>query len=325
MASYVYYETLAIVIPAILLGLTFITSVVVIVYGCCDIGRALCGAPFFDHIVARMNNFFMAEFEDKKRKANSKGQANHEQQTRENENEQQTREKENEQQTREKENEQHTDREEHYSLYGVQVNDCLIHYLFTIFMTVIGASFAIFWNTFITDEFYGCDSSKDCFPMYVRNRTLIQYEPIRDNCMEYINDENIIVICYQLAFKYAEGIGDGGGFMFAMQVMVNLLVYATIGVQIIIPKNCCSGCNTFWSLTTVWLFQFVITVLIPLFLLIEPEVLTTIDTPQRQIQFATYMMMNIILLPLIPVTTCGIRYEEYNEAYESTPPRDCKC
>ena len=267
--SYEFYEALSRSVPAYMLAVILGISFILsslLVQCCC---YRLCELPLLDNIAARMNKFFMVEFTDKSE----------------------------------------TNEEESFFLYGVEVRDCLIYYLFLIFLTIIGASFILFWNTFITDEFYGCDSGWDCFPLHVSNNTPIQSEPITENCTDYINNENVTVLCYKLALKYSEGIGDGGGFMFAMQVMVNILVYATVGTQnSTCCKRCCNKCCYITIIMiTVWLLQLTITIALPLGLYANRlDVRETLDTPQRKFQFATYMCMNFILLPLVP--TIGIQY-----------------
>ena len=81
----------------------------------------------------------------------------------------------------------------------------------------------LFWNTFITEEMYGCDSGWDCFPLHVRNNTPIQSTPITDNCTDYIDDENVTVICFLSTPRGLE--------MFAMQVLVNVLIYITVRMK----------------------------------------------------------------------------------------------
>ena len=113
--------------------------------------------------------------------------------------------------------------EKKYSLYGVQVHYWVLQILFIFFLAVFGMSFVLFWNTFIADEKIGCDNEWDCF--YTINNSL--REPI--DCKLY--DENATTICFRKALKFPEGIGAAGGFMFAMQVLVNLLIYITVRVR----------------------------------------------------------------------------------------------
>ena len=205
-----------------------------------------------------------------------------------------------------------------FSVFGEKMNKVLFYYLFLVVITIIGSSFVLFWNTFITDEMYGCDSGWDCFPLHVRNNSPIQSTPITDNCTDYIDDENVTVICYKLALKYSEGIGDGGGFMFAMQVLVNVLIYITVRMTSFDWK-CCSKtymCITNYGLLALlWLSQLAITIITPLALFVtKPEVRATLATPQRSLQFAIYMIMNFVLLPLIPVTIV----DEYCDTYICT-------
>ena len=166
-----------------------------------------------------------------------------------------------------------------FSVFGEKTNKVLLYYLFLVVITIIGSSFVLFWNTFITDEMYGCDSGWDCFPLHVSNNTPIQSTSITDNCTNYIDDENVTVICYKLALKYSEGIGDGGGFMFAMQVLVNVLIYITVRMKSF--KRCSEKCmciTNYGLLALLWLSQLAITIITPLALSGTRQ--ETVATPQ---------------------------------------------
>ena len=102
-----------------------------------------------------------------------------------------------------------------YYLYGVQVHYRLIQFLFAVSLSIIGMSFVLFWNTFIAEQIYGCDSEYDCFVLQTDNINYTQYQLIT-NCTDFKDNNIAFSICYKLVFNFSEGIGDGGGFLFAM-------------------------------------------------------------------------------------------------------------
>ena len=193
--------------------------------------------------------------------------------------------------------------EKKYSLYGVQVHYRVLQILFIAFLAVFGMSFVLFWNTFIVDEKIGCDSEWDCF--YTSNSSL--RETI--DCTQY--DENATTICFRIALKFPEGIGDAGGFMFAMQVLVNFLIYITVRVRSITCSSRRDKIGRFVLLGIIIIVQLVATVIVPLCLRALPEIQTTLRTSQRELQFWTYMYMSFILLIIVPAIALGVKTGNY--------------
>ena len=76
-----------------------------------------------------------------------------------------------------------------YYLYGVQVHYRLIQFLFVVSLSIIGMSFVLFWNTFIAEAVYGCDSEYgDCFVLYTGNKNY-RPEELITNCTDF-NENN---------------------------------------------------------------------------------------------------------------------------------------
>ena len=201
-----------------------------------------------------------------------------------------------------------------YFLYGVQVHYRVIQFLFVVSLGVIGMSFVLFWNTFIAEEMYGCDSDYDCFVMHTSDKHYNQCELIT-NCTEFKDNKFAVAICYRLVFKFSEGIGDSGGFLFAMQVMVNVLIYVTLRVRKI---NCNNESRRITVVTllslTMFTLQLVATLIAPVVIFIlEPKVNETIRTPQRLLQFWTYIYMSFILLFVVPFVAIGTKHSNTNK------------
>ena len=80
-------------------------------------------------------------------------------------------------------------------------------------------AFITFWVIFLVEESFGCDPRLDCFPRQDNNSELLSHTPIQ-NCSDYDLTDNVTIICYRFAFRYAEGFGVAGGILvFAASLM----------------------------------------------------------------------------------------------------------
>ena len=201
-----------------------------------------------------------------------------------------------------------------YYLYGVQVHYRLIQFLFVVSLSIIGMSFVLFWNIFIAEEIYGCDNEYDCFVWQTDN---INYttEELITNCTDFKNNNNnAVAICYKLVFNFSEGIGAAGGFLFAMQVLVNLLIYITIRVRKMKCNNaCCRLTVKFAVLITIFILQLAFTLVAPIVIDRSVPVQKTIQTLQSYLQGLTYMYTSIILLLVVPFVAIGTKNSKTNE------------
>ena len=201
-----------------------------------------------------------------------------------------------------------------YYLYGVQVHYRLIQFLFVVSLSIIGMGFVLFWNTFIAEAIYGCDNGYHCFVIKTDNINYTQHQLIT-NCTDFKNDNNSVAICYKLLFNFSEGIGAAGGFLFAMQVLVNLLIYVTIRVRKMKCNNaCCRITVKFAVLIAIFILQLAFTLVAPIaFFITGLVVYKTLPTPQRFLQFLTYIYMSIILLFVVPFVAIGTKNSKTNE------------
>ena len=201
-----------------------------------------------------------------------------------------------------------------YYLYGVQVHYRLIQFLFVVSLSIIGMGFVLFWNTFMVKHINSCDSGYDCFVTKTDNKNYTLYQLIT-NCTDFKNDNRSVAICFKLVFKFTEGIGDAGGFLFAMQVLVNLLVYFTIRVRKMKCNNeCCRITVILAVLITIFILQLAVTLVAPIALeLVTIDSESDSETPQRWYQFVTYIYMSFILLLVVPFVAIGTKNSKTNE------------
>ena len=277
MRSYGTYVSLTLVVPiSLLLTIAFISIFVMFdMLNCGILKKCKNLSNIFKDIVIRVNKFLVIEFEERKENVTEELKDNGNDET--------------------TEIIQHRRGTNKYFLYGVEVRYRVIRTLCVVFLTVFGMSFVLFWNTFIADEIIGCDSEWDCF---VSGGNISSYEPI-NNCTQYDKyDENITIICFRIALKFSEGVGDAGGFLFAMQVLVNFLIYITVRLGSFKGSNRCTLLGGYlcmiFGLTIVIVF-------VPWVLFVSvPEIIETFRTPQRLLQFIIYTCMNIVTIMIFP-------------------------
>ena len=123
-----------------------------------------------------------------------------------------------------------------YRLHGVPVHLFVLQYLFIMLLSILAMSLLSFWNVFFVEsEVDACNELLDCFPMYRDNLTPIDINPIID-CTQHTVNENTTIICFQVVFKYSEGLGEAGGFLFLMQVIINIVIYVVVSIFRVVLK-----------------------------------------------------------------------------------------
>ncbi len=169
-----------------------------------------------------------------------------------------------------------------------------------------------------------CDSLYDCFPIHRANQTPISI-PTITNCDDFSINENTTVLCYRLVYRYSEGLGEAGGFLFSMQVITNhcvvrmvraMLKITKIALRRKIPQSNDQELDKKWVLRIslisrvsvvliVLALYFLIIVLVPLWLLLDRQDFEeTLRTPDRQLQLYLYEY-TIFVLFLIPLIVGG--------------------
>ncbi|XP_064390762.1 uncharacterized protein LOC135338519 [Halichondria panicea] len=210
-----------------------------------------------------------------------------------------------------------------YRLYGIQVHLYVLQYLFIVLLTILSFCVLTFWNNFLAESTVdSCDSLYDCFPIHRANQTPISI-PAITNCDDFSINENTTVLCYRLVYRYSEGLGEAGGFLFSMQVITNLLIYCVVRMvramlkitKIALRRKisqsndqkldkkrvfCISIISKVLVVSIVVVLYSLIFVLCPLWLLLDRQDFEeTLRTPDRQLQLYLYEY-TIFVLFLIP-------------------------
>ena len=231
------------------------------------------------------------------------------------------------------------ERDNTYLLYGVQVHRFVIDYLFIVNITILCIAVLSFWNTFFAEaDVHQCFHFRDCFLIHPGNLTPVKSPyPIKD-CELYHSTEDATIICFEQAYKYSEGLGEAGGFLFIMQVVINIFIHTTTKIVKSILKaykiqqkeksnklektaseanvkqtseqnkhsiskvSCCAKIAAGTIVLTIYALVFV---LIPIIFVLNQDFLETLGTPIRLFQFVLYLCTSIILLLVPPIVAAG--------------------
>ncbi len=241
-----------------------------------------------------------------------------------------------------------------YRLYGVPVHLFVLQYLFIVLLSILAVSILSLWNIFIAESFLDeCSTHYDCFPIFRENSTPIETNPITD-CDEFPINEDTTVLCYRVVYRYSEGLGEAGGFLFSMQVITNVLIYGVVRIfrtvlkvtKIVSHRNLVDGrrertmtdIGRKWpfrvsrfakvlAMTITLMLHFILLVFLPVWVLHQREdFLVTIKRLQRKLQLALYANV-IFVLSLVPlIVGTGIygkkTYEKINIEYKVEEPEE---
>ncbi len=213
-----------------------------------------------------------------------------------------------------------------YRLNGVPVHLFVIQYLFIVLLSILAVSLLSFWNVFFAEsQLDECSLLQDCFPLFRDNSTPIDINPIT-NCADHLVNEDTTIICFQVVYWYSEGLGEAGGFLFSMQVIMNIVIYVVVSMfrtlikitkiasnRKVVRERSMSDIGRNWcismprlakTLTMVLtlIMYLIIVILLPIWVLHEREdFLITITTTQRRMQLAlyAYTVFVMFLVPLI--------------------------
>lgn len=227
--------------------------------------------------------------------------------------------------------------EQIYLLYGVRVSVYALNFLFVLLLGIIFASLISFWNAFLTEATLDeCDPHADCFEVSRSSGVSLSKDRITD-CDSFTIDERTTTVCFRMAYKYSEALGEAGGFLFSMQVITNIFIYIvvrTVRVVLKITKILVYKCITnpdnqkmsskikcvslFAKLLGMLIVQTAyvgILIVVPLqFVVLRSDFRQTLVTPQRALQLALYTY-TICLLFLVPFFV-GVFVQGY-EVYDS--------
>lgn len=310
MRDFGFYRNMIFGAPLAVLGIAIAVGISLVVLTCvgnfcCCCFKCLCPVRFIldglRDVMLRMTNFLLFEFEHKKQ------------------------------------GDKHI-----YLLYGVRVSIHALNFLFILLVGIVFASLISFWNTFLTEASLGeCDPRADCFPITRQSFSVINFSPssrerISDCDNIVINDEASTIVCFRMSYRYSEGLGEAGGFLFSMQVIANIFIYVVVRtVRVVLkvmkilvykttsnPNNkemsCKIKCVSFFAkLFAILVIQTMyvgILIILPLQLVVlRGDFRETLVTPQRALQLVLYSY-TICLLFLVPLFV-GIFVQGY-EVYD---------
>ena len=211
-----------------------------------------------------------------------------------------------------------TDTKRTYKLYGIKVKKFFIHLLFLLRVILILTSAVTFFSAFLTETAFSCIENFDCFLMTEEDK---YSEDKLEDCENFTSSE---IICFRLAYKYSEALGEAGGYLYVMRVVMNLLTWMSVRLGDYIGDY-----HKKWQVTAIamiisGIFVF-LTVLLPSFATLErPDVYDTFRTPKRQLQLVIYAYSNIIMV-VIPPVGAYCAYPENTEMKNTSsmqPPND---
>ena len=106
-----------------------------------------------------------------------------------------------------------------YTIFGHRMRTWIMAVLFVVVVMVCICTFIAFWLEFLVSETNHCDANMDCF---VQNKNSLEDpKPVMENCSDYEND-NYTVSCFKFVFDYADAIGDAGGVLVLVSVIMNV-------------------------------------------------------------------------------------------------------
>ncbi len=155
-------------------------------------------------------------------------------------------------------------------------------------------SIVTFLNTFLLENSFSCEENFDCFAM--TDEDILKNERITD-CSNFTHMD---IICFRMAYKYLEGLGEAGGFLFVMQVIVNFLTWLSVRLGSKGGQHCRKCTIVAFSVVMSLSYVFVVAFLPFLATLEKPELYQTLKTPQCQLQLFIYAYSNLFLV-IIPI------------------------
>lgn len=85
----------------------------------------------------------------------------------------------------------------------------IVTFLYPAVVITVALAIITFWGVFLIEETFACDPGLDCFPFTEAGKELQGYPIV--NCSDFESADNVTVVCYRFALKYAEGAGAAGG------------------------------------------------------------------------------------------------------------------
>lgn len=225
-----------------------------------------------------------------------------------------------------------------YLLFRREIHPISILLLFLLVPGLFSCFFTTFWEVFLTDESFTCDTGLDCFPFDASNLSILQNNPIV-NCSEFATTDNVTITCYQFVFRYATATGLLGGLLtvtvIGIKVLGGVLIWSMdIGEKkehteeesdetqkhCSKCKSCCRSCYTYLKVFVRFAlagFPSLASVLATILVVQVPLLRDAVyGTRERRVQFISYIVLSFYLGFLVPILTimlaCSKPYESLN-------------
>ena len=120
-----------------------------------------------------------------------------------------------------------------YMICGRHVKSWLLVVLFMVVVFVCSCVVVAFWNEFLVEESYSCQSDVDCFVLDENDAPLHQEPLVRENCTEFelSKDSNVTLRCFKFVFNYASALGNAGGVLVLASAVMNVQAGLWIGAS----------------------------------------------------------------------------------------------
>ena len=122
------------------------------------------------------------------------------------------------------------------TLYGREFGQKALLINFHIVTMVLSCAGLAFWSSFLLAESDQCDPRIDCFAFHAGNESIVQNNPLMENCTNYQNS-NYTIQCYDFAFDYADGLGHSGGILVLSKVVVSLHISLWIAISSLLSSK----------------------------------------------------------------------------------------
>ena len=176
-----------------------------------------------------------------------------------------------------------------YTICGRHVKSWLLVVLFMVVVFVCSCVVVAFWNEFLVEESYSCQSDVDCFVLD-ENDTPLQQEPlVKENCtvFESTKSSNVTLRCFKFVFNYASALGNAGGVLVLASAVMNVQAGLWIGAS-----SCQGKVGRSFAMAAVTILNIIVEVamfVLPFTVFYIPLLQETITkTSRAQVQFFTY-------------------------------------
>lgn len=170
-----------------------------------------------------------------------------------------------------------------YIICGRHVRPWLLVVLFLVVVFVCTCTVVAFWCEFLITESDRCNSQMDCFALDT-NYKPVEKNPLK-NCTEYENG-NYTIHCFRFIFNYADALGDAGGVLVLATVIMNIQAGLWIGASS--QKRKGTWCLAIVGVTILNIIVEAVLIALPVLVIYVPLLKSRVNTDRKTVQFYTY-------------------------------------